>query len=140
MHENQKIYQTALEKVPRRQIQQYLSGLLWFSRIQVWGMQAKNEELARKAAKASEEDIKTLTDEYEARLGTAERKVYALSKERDMLKRGTEKLSSATETLKEKDNIIAQVLICPPSRVAGCHGTAISSGCDTRECWLPGGG
>ena len=89
----------------------------------MWRMQARNEELARKASKASEEDIKTLTDEYEARLGAAERKVYALSKERDMLKRGTEKLSSATETLKEKDNIIAQVRIRPPDRAA-CH-------CDT---------
>ena len=90
----------------------------------MWRMQARNEELARKASKASEEDIKTLTDEYEARLGAAERKVYALSKERDMLKRGTEKLSSATETLKEKDNIIAQVRIRPPDRAA-CHGDTL---------------
>ncbi len=71
--------------------------------------QGRNEELARKAAKTSEEDIKTLTDEYEARLGAAERKVYALTKERDMLKRGQEKLTSATDLVKEKDSIIAQV-------------------------------
>lgn len=71
--------------------------------------QERNEELARKSAKASEEDIKTLTDEYEVRLGTSERKVYALTKERDMLKRGQEKLTSATDLVKEKDNIIAQV-------------------------------
>ena len=71
--------------------------------------QERNEELARKSAKASEEDIKTLTDEFEARIGASERKVYALTKERDMLKRGQEKLTSATDLVKEKDNIIAQV-------------------------------
>ena len=71
-------------------------------------VQERNEELARKSAKASEEDIKTLTDEYEVRLGVSERKVYALSKERDMLKRGQDKLTSANDLVKEKDHIIAQ--------------------------------
>lgn len=96
--------------------------------------QGRNEELARKAAKTSEEDIKTLTDEYEARLGAAERKVYALTKERDMLKRGQEKLTSATDLVKEKDSIIAQVtqlvafslLLHPPN--------FLSLWC--RLCWL----
>ena len=72
-------------------------------------LQARNEELARKASKTSEEDVKLLTDEFEARIGAAERKVYALSKERDMLRRNAEKLNSATDLVKEKDNIIAQV-------------------------------
>ena len=72
-------------------------------------LQARNEELARKASKTSEEDVKLLTDEFEARVGAAERKVYALSKERDMLRRNAEKLNSATDLVKEKDNIIAQV-------------------------------
>ena len=35
--------------------------------------------------------------------------VYALTKERDALRRGSEKLNSINELLKEKDNIIAQV-------------------------------
>lgn len=74
-------------------------------------VQGRNEELARKSAKASEEDIKTLTDEYEARIGASERKVYALTKERDMLKRGQDKLTSATDLVKEKDSIIAQVIL-----------------------------
>lgn len=70
--------------------------------------------MARKSAKASEEDIKTLTDEYEVRLGASERKVYALTKERDMLKRGQEKLTSANDLIKEKDSIIAQVSYVRP--------------------------
>ncbi len=36
--------------------------------------------------------------------------VYALSKERDALRRGADKLSSTSELLKEKDGIIKQVL------------------------------
>ena len=35
--------------------------------------------------------------------------VYALSKERDALRRGADKLSSTSELLKEKDDIIKQV-------------------------------
>ena len=48
--------------------------------------------------------------ECERRLGAAERKVYALAKERDALRRASDKLSSAHDLLKEKDSIIAQVL------------------------------
>ncbi len=90
-------------------------------------IQERNEELARKSAKASEEDIKTLTDEFEARMGVSERKVYALTKERDMLKRGQEKLTSATDLVKEKDNIIAQVK-CLQRRRLHSVGTAIHKG------------
>jgi hypothetical protein len=35
--------------------------------------------------------------------------VYALSKERDMLRRGNEKLASINDLIKEKDAIIKQV-------------------------------
>ena len=42
--------------------------------------------------------------------------VYALTKERDALRRGSDKLNSINELLKEKDNIIAQV--CTSSRQA----------------------
>ncbi|KAK9829150.1 hypothetical protein WJX72_004204 [[Myrmecia] bisecta] len=73
-------------------------------------LMARNEELARKAQKISEEDLDSMQAEFEARLGTAERKVYALTKERDALRRGTEKLSTVNELLKEKDGIIAQVM------------------------------
>lgn len=38
--------------------------------------------------------------EFEERLSAAERRVYALTKERDALRRGTEKLTSANELLK----------------------------------------
>lgn len=72
-------------------------------------LQARNEELVIKAAKVSEEDMAAVQAECERRLGAAERKVYALVKERDALRRGSEKLSSAHDLLKEKDSIIAQV-------------------------------
>lgn len=47
--------------------------------------------------------------EFEARLAAADRKVYALTKERDALRRGNEKLGTVTDLLKEKDAIISQV-------------------------------
>ncbi|KAL0034466.1 hypothetical protein WJX79_003740 [Trebouxia sp. C0005] len=73
-------------------------------------LQARNEELVIKAAKVSEEDMAAVQAECERRLGAAERKVYALVKERDALRRGSDKLSSAHDLLKEKDSIIAQVM------------------------------
>ena len=66
-----------------------------------------------KAAKVSEEDMAAVQAECERRLGAAERKVYALVKERDVLRRGSDKLSSAHDLLKEKDSIIAQVCSAP---------------------------
>ena len=79
---------------------------------EVLHVQAKNEELVTKAAKVSEEDMAAVQEECERRLGAAERKVYALVKERDALRRGSDKLSSAHDLLKEKDSIIAQVSSC----------------------------
>ena len=81
------------------------------------GLQTKNEELVTKAAKVSEEDMAAVQAECERRLGAAERKAYALAKERDALRRGSDKLSSANDLLKEKDNIIAQVHALPPSQL-----------------------
>lgn len=72
-------------------------------------MQDKNAELAMKAHKVSEEDMEALRAEFEERLGAAERKVYVLTKERDALRRGSEKLSASNDLLKEKDTIIQQV-------------------------------
>lgn len=62
--------------------------------------QEKNQQLARRTAKLSEDDFEQLRGEFEERLAAAERKCYALTKERDALRRGTEKLSSANELLK----------------------------------------
>lgn len=53
----------------------------------------------------------TCCREYEARLAASERKVYALTKERDALKRGTDKLSGMDDLVREKDAIIKQVNI-----------------------------
>ena len=77
-------------------------------------LQARNEELARKSAAISEEDLEAVRAEFEARLGAAERKVYALSKERDALRRGADKLNSANDLVKEKDAIIQQAGPGPP--------------------------
>lgn len=47
--------------------------------------------------------------DWEARLAASERKVYALTKEREALKRGQDKMSGLDDLLKEKDAIIKQV-------------------------------
>ncbi len=51
--------------------------------------------------------------EFEARLGAVDRKVYALTKERDALRRGADKLNSANDLVKEKDAIIQQAGLSP---------------------------
>ncbi|BDA43326.1 TATA element modulatory factor at C-terminar half [Coccomyxa sp. Obi] len=73
-------------------------------------LMARNEELALKSAAISEEDLEAMRAEFESRLGAAERKVYALTKERDALRRGTDKLNSINDLVKEKDAIIQQVM------------------------------
>ena len=70
--------------------------------------QRKNEELAQRASAVSEADLETARREFETRLAAAERKVYALSKERDALRRGNEKLGAVQDLLKEKDDMITQ--------------------------------
>ncbi|KAK9864159.1 hypothetical protein WJX84_002054, partial [Apatococcus fuscideae] len=74
-------------------------------------LQKKNEELARSKAKVSEEDLETMRAEFEHRLAESTRKVYAITKERDALRRGSDKLSSVNELIKEKDSIIQQVMV-----------------------------
>jgi hypothetical protein len=66
--------------------------------------------LAQRASAVSEADLETARQEFEARLAAADRKVYALSKERDALRRGNEKLGAIQDLLKEKDDMITQVL------------------------------
>jgi chromosome segregation ATPase len=51
-----------------------------------------------------------LREEYHQRVATLERKVYALTKERDTLRREQNKKSDAAALLKEKDEIINQVM------------------------------
>jgi hypothetical protein len=50
--------------------------------------------------------------ELESRLAASERKVYALGKERDALRKSGDKLADASTLLKEKDDIIKQVGVC----------------------------
>ena len=88
-------------------IQQVTAGLSG-SELCRTARQARNEELARKAAAVSEEDMDAVRAECEARLGAAERKVYALTKERDALRRGAERLTGVSDLVREKDDIIKQ--------------------------------
>ncbi|KAL3150595.1 hypothetical protein ABBQ32_000402 [Trebouxia sp. C0010 RCD-2024] len=76
------------------------------------GLQAREKQLERQGQQlASMQEVQhQLQAECGRRLGAAERKVYALVKERDALRRGSDKLSSAHDLLKEKDSIIAQVM------------------------------
>ncbi|CAN6332038.1 unnamed protein product [Urochloa humidicola] len=61
-------------------------------------------------SKSSEAEMDALKDEYHQRVATLERKVYALTKERDTLRREQNKKSDAAALLKEKDEIITQVM------------------------------
>ncbi|AQK88376.1 Golgin candidate 5 [Zea mays] len=61
-------------------------------------------------SKSSEAEMDALKDEYHQRVATLERKVYALTKERDTLRREQNKKSDAAALLKEKDEIINQVM------------------------------
>ncbi|XP_061359330.1 golgin candidate 5 [Gastrolobium bilobum] len=60
--------------------------------------------------KSNEAEIESLREEYHQRVATLERKVYALTKERDTLRREQNKKSDAAALLKEKDEIINQVM------------------------------
>ncbi|KXG22522.1 hypothetical protein SORBI_3009G229600 [Sorghum bicolor] len=61
-------------------------------------------------SKSSEAEMDALKDEYHQRVATLERKVYALTRERDTLRREQNKKSDAAALLKEKDEIINQVM------------------------------
>ncbi|CAN6570717.1 unnamed protein product [Malus baccata var. baccata] len=65
------------------------------------------EDLKRKSSDA---EVESLREEYHQRVATLERKVYALTKERDTLRREQNKKSDAAALLKEKDEIINQVM------------------------------
>ncbi|CAM8996781.1 unnamed protein product [Rhodiola kirilowii] len=60
--------------------------------------------------KSNESEVESLREEYHQRVATLERKVYALTKERDTLRREQNKKSDAAALLKEKDEIITQVM------------------------------
>ncbi|MEW5302012.1 MAG: hypothetical protein WDW36_004826 [Sanguina aurantia] len=56
----------------------------------------------------SENDLEELRSEFEVRLAAGERKVYALSKERDALRKGAEKLAEYGATIREREETIKQ--------------------------------
>ncbi|KAG8481903.1 hypothetical protein CXB51_026697 [Gossypium anomalum] len=70
-------------------------------------LKAVIEDLKRKS---NEAEMESLREEYHQRVSTLERKVYALTKERDTLRREQNKKSDAAALLKEKDEIINQVM------------------------------
>ncbi|CAA0822370.1 Golgin candidate 5 [Striga hermonthica] len=61
-------------------------------------------------SKTNEAEIESLREEYHQRVAALERKVYALTRERDTLRREQSKKSDAAALLKEKDEIITQVM------------------------------
>ncbi|KAM7254654.1 hypothetical protein ACFE04_004034 [Oxalis oulophora] len=65
------------------------------------------EDLKRKSNEAA---IESFREEYNQKTATLERKVYALTKERDTLRREQNRKSDAAVLLKEKDEIISQVM------------------------------
>ncbi|KAM3308156.1 golgin candidate 5 isoform X1 [Capsicum chacoense] len=69
-------------------------------------LKAVIEDLRRKSNDADE----SLREEYHQKVAALERKVYALTKERDTLRREQNKKSDAAALLKEKDEIITQVM------------------------------
>ncbi|XP_040949644.1 golgin candidate 5 isoform X2 [Gossypium hirsutum] len=70
-------------------------------------LKAVIEDLKRKS---NEAEMESLQEEYHQRVSTLERKAYALTKERDTLRREQNKKSDAAALLKEKDEIIKQVM------------------------------
>ncbi|KAF9614369.1 hypothetical protein IFM89_018244 [Coptis chinensis] len=70
-------------------------------------LKAVVEDLKRKS---NEAEIEVLREECHQRVSTLERKIYALTKERDTLRREQSKKSDAAALLKEKDEIINQVM------------------------------
>ncbi|XP_073525326.1 uncharacterized protein [Phyllobates terribilis] len=71
-------------------------------------LKALVEDLRRKSSEAAE--IESLREEYHQRVATLERKVYSLTRERDTLRREQNKKSDAAALLKEKDEIINQIM------------------------------
>ncbi|KAL3631905.1 hypothetical protein CASFOL_024889 [Castilleja foliolosa] len=57
-----------------------------------------------------ESETESLREEYHQKVAALERKVYALTRERDTLRREQNKRSDAAALLKEKDEIITQVM------------------------------
>lgn len=71
-------------------------------------MQRRNERLVLREAKVSEEDMEELQHEFEERLGKAERRVFALMKERDAARREAA-AAVPQSTLHERDASIREV-------------------------------
>ncbi|XP_050935491.1 golgin candidate 5-like [Cucumis melo] len=65
------------------------------------------EELKKKSSDA---EIESLREEYHQRVSVLEKKIYALTKERDSLRREQNRKSDVAALLKEKDEIINQVM------------------------------
>ncbi|GFP81860.1 golgin candidate 5 [Phtheirospermum japonicum] len=73
-------------------------------------METALQGAARQAQRKGESETETLREEYHQKVAALERKVYALTRERDTLRREQNKKSDAAALLKEKDEIINQVM------------------------------
>lgn len=80
------------------------------SRLMYENEQLKTIVEDQRRRKSNEAEMESLREECHQRVSTLERKVYALTRERDTLRREQNKRSDATALLKEKDDIISQVM------------------------------
>ena len=75
----------------------------------------KAHELEQRVKELSSEpggaaEAEAMRAEFQERLAAAERKVYALTKERDVLKREADRQGTASDALKEKEVLVEQVM------------------------------
>lgn len=74
-------------------------------------LRAEVERLKKAVAESiGPAEVEALREEFGERLSASERKVYALSKERDMLKREVAQLADAAKLVRERDQTIAAVM------------------------------
>lgn len=81
-------------------------------KTQLSALQGQNEKLQAKVASLEQmtADTDAMKEEMTERVAAAERRVYALTKERDMLRKETERKGDSAMLLREKDNIIKEVM------------------------------
>eukprot|EP00850_Spirogloea_muscicola_P019342 SM000188S03837 [mRNA] locus=s188:271989:278122:- [translate_table: standard] len=73
-------------------------------------LKASSEEEKTQMKRAANVELEALREEFQTRVGAAERKVYALTRERDMLRREQSRRTDTSALLKQKDEMIKQIM------------------------------
>eukprot|EP00898_Chlorokybus_atmophyticus_P006683 jgi/Chlat1/7015/Chrsp56S06690 len=73
-------------------------------------LRAQLEQQQEEGKRQLQAELDALREEFTQRVGAAERKIYALTKERDMLKRDANRRSDTSTLVQEKDEIIKQIM------------------------------